>query len=221
MSKKKLAVVFVLFACSITSNASADVTGTGLGGTIPENNIAGITSTINIAQNQLITGNLRVTIRGLVHTYVGDVIATLSGPDGTTVTLFNRIGRVTTGFGDSSNFNGTYTFLDTPVNANGVNIWTEATLGTSAYNLRSGQYRATNANASTAAFISTSFLGKSTLGNWRLRISDVAATDTGTFANWSISMSSMTTVPEPVAIMPLAILGFLGIFRKRQSRTAS
>jgi subtilisin-like proprotein convertase family protein len=213
---KKTLLTLALFVFSFHAVVRGDVTGTGLGGAIPENNASGILSTINISQNQLITGNLQVSIRGLSHTYVGDLVATLTGPDGTVVTLYNRIGRVNTAFGDSSNFNGNYTFLDTPVNANGSNIWTEAALGNTNYNLRSGQFRATNANSSLSTLITPSFLGKSTLGNWQLRISDVAATDTGTFTSWGISMSSVSAVPEPSSLAHLALVGMAVLSRYRR-----
>jgi subtilisin-like proprotein convertase family protein len=213
---KQALLTLTLIVFSFHAGARGDVAGIGLGGAIPDNNASGRLSTINISQNQLITGNVQIYISGLTHTYAGDLIATLTGPDGTVVTLFNRIGRVNTGFGDSSNFNGNYTILDTPINANGSNIWTEAALGNSTYNLRAGQYRATNANSSLSTLITPSFLGKSTMGNWQLRISDRAAADTGNFASWAISMSSVSPVPEPASLLHLTLVGLAVFCRYRR-----
>ena len=62
----------------------------------------------------------------LTHSFAGDLDMVLTAPDGTTsVILASRIGATTaTGFGDSSNFGGTYTFTDF---VNAENIWTIAT----------------------------------------------------------------------------------------------
>ncbi|HTE54307.1 MAG TPA: S8 family serine peptidase [Kofleriaceae bacterium] len=57
---------------------------------IPDNTPAGISSTINVADDVQITG-LGVEVN-ITHTFIGDLIVSLVAPDGTTVVLHNRTG---------------------------------------------------------------------------------------------------------------------------------
>jgi subtilisin-like proprotein convertase family protein len=60
---------------------------------IPDNNATGVTSTINVAQSQLVT-EMKVTVN-ITHTYIGDLVVTLLGPHNLTKILHNRAGRNT------------------------------------------------------------------------------------------------------------------------------
>ena len=106
--------------------------------------------------------------------------------------LVSRIGVVTaTGFGDSSNYAGTYSFTDTAV---GQNIWTAATTAGppacgDACNVRPGVYRTTapgmagQTNPAPVTSLSAIFAGltpAATNGTWTLVIRDGASGDLGT-----------------------------------------
>ena len=70
----------------------ADITdNTGGGFAIPDNDPAGIFSTINIGADEVIT-DVTVTLFGLNHTWVGDVTAEVVHDGATTAVLFERVG---------------------------------------------------------------------------------------------------------------------------------
>ena len=91
---------------------------------------------------------------------------------------------VTAGAGDSSNLSGTYNFSDTGT----LNIWQQATGGTTAFNIPGGNYRTQAAGPFTPVnpgppftSINTAFAGVTTPnGNWTLRFLDCLASDVGT-----------------------------------------
>jgi subtilisin-like proprotein convertase family protein len=60
---------------------------------IPDNDATGITSTLQVSESRNIT-DLKVTVN-ITHTWIGDLIVTLVGPDGSTKVLHNRAGRNT------------------------------------------------------------------------------------------------------------------------------
>ncbi|MFN5971150.1 MAG: proprotein convertase P-domain-containing protein [Microcystis sp.] len=196
-----IAVLTVLPASAVT------FTGTGTGFNIPENNATGASSTITVptGSNFSIT-NITVTLNNLTHTFVGDLIATLTYvPTNTTVSLFNRIGRPTDTFGDSSNFNGNYSFND----AFTGNLWTVAASGGDDFVIPGGNYFPTGAGSGTLVPILTSLGGSQTAGDWRLTISDNAEDDTGSLGSWTLGLQG-TPIPEPSSGLGLLALGLLG-----------
>ncbi len=207
--KKWFAVV--LLSLAFVNPALADVVGSGTGFVIPDNDPDGISSTITFSDDLLITGNLVVTLTDLSHTWVGDVTATLIAPDTTSHTLFFRIGRTTdAGTGDSSDFGGTYIFSDAATG----DIWEEAENKNPSTALDSGAYRTTSEFSSAFTTMDSFFAGKSTQGNWTLRMADLAGADTGSLGSWSLSMSA---VPEPNSLTLLAVAG-LTLLAKRRRR---
>jgi hypothetical protein len=189
---------------------AATFTGSGAGFTIPDNNPTGASSDIVVADNFSIA-DITVTLTNLNHTFIGDLIATLTKVDtGTTVSLFNRIGRVgNTGFGDNSNFSGTYRFND----AFAGDIWVVAAGGNSTFNVPGGDYYPTAANSGALVPILPAFTGASSAGTWRLTISDNASADTGSLGSWTLDLvgaSSPTAVPEPGSLLGLLALGLVG-----------
>jgi len=212
---KSLSLAGVVFAGTVSAIAGMTVlpasavtfTGTGTGFSIPDNNATGASSTITIptSSNFSIT-NITVTLNNLTHSWVGDLIANLTYvPTNTTVTLFNRIGRVSSGVGDSSNFNGNYSFND----AFTGNIWSVAASGNSSFNIPSGNYFPTGAGSGTLVPILTSLGGSQTAGDWRLTISDNAEDDTGSLGSWTLNLQG-TPIPEPSSGLGLLALGLLG-----------
>ncbi|MBE8995354.1 proprotein convertase P-domain-containing protein [Microcystis aeruginosa] len=218
---KSLSGVGVVFAGTVSAIAvlaalpasAVSFTGTGTGFNIPDGNATGASSTITVptGSNFLIT-NITVTLNNLTHTWVADLIANLTYvPTNTTVTLFNRIGRAgSSNLGDSSNFNGTYSFND----ASTGNIWSVAASGNSTFVIPSDNYFPTGAGSGTLVPMLTSLGGSQTAGDWRLTISDLGTNDTGSLGSWTLNLEGTplapVSVPEPSSGLGLLALGLLG-----------
>jgi subtilisin-like proprotein convertase family protein len=217
---KSLSLAGVVFAGTVSAIASLTVlpasavtfTGTGAGFSIPDNNATGASSTITVptSSNFLIT-DITVTLNNLTHTWIGDLIATLTYvPTNTTVSLFNRIGRVSSGVGNSSNFGGDYSFND----AFTGNIWAVAASGGGSFVIPSGNYFPTGANSGTLVPMLTSLGGSQTAGDWRLTISDNQGDDTGALGSWTLNLQGTpiapVSIPEPSSGLGLLALGLLG-----------
>jgi subtilisin-like proprotein convertase family protein len=217
---KSLSGVGVVFAGTVSAIASLTVlpasavsfTGTGAGFSIPDNNATGASSTITVptSSNFLIT-DITVTLNNLTNTWIGDVTATLTYvPTNTTVSLFNRIGRVTSGFGDSSNFGGNYSFND----AFTGDIWAVAASGNTSFVIPSGNYFPTGASSGEVVTMLTSLAGSQTAGDWRLTISDNAVDETGALGSWTLNLQGTpiapVSVPESSSGLGLLALGLLG-----------
>ena len=215
---KSLSLSGVVFAGTVSAIAGLTVlpasavsfTGTGAGFSIPDDNATGASSTITVptGSNFLIT-DITVTLNNLTHTWLGDLIANLTYvPTNTTVTLFNRIGRVSSSvfdFGDGSDFNGNYSFND----AFAGDLWTVAASGDSSFDIPSGNYFPTGAGSGTLVPILTSLGGSQTAGDWQLTISDNAGLDTGSLGSWTLNLEG-TPIPEPSSGLGLLALGLLG-----------
>ncbi|MCA2709328.1 MAG: proprotein convertase P-domain-containing protein [Microcystis sp. M015S2] len=216
---KSLSLAGVVFAGTVSAIASLTVlpasavsfTGTGAGFNIPDNNATGASSTIVVPDSFSIT-DITVTLDNLTHTWIGELIANLTYvPTNTTVSLFNRIGRVSSeGFGDSSNFNGTYSFND----AFTGDIWAVAASGNTSFVIPSGNYFPTGASSSTLVPMLTSLGGSQTAGDWRLTISDNAGLNTGALGSWTLNLQGTpiapVSVPESSSGLGLLALGLLG-----------
>ena len=134
---------------------------------------------------------LSTTFGSPVHSWVGDVRATLIAPNGASHTVFSRTGATTSGgSGDSSDLAGPYNFKDS---AAGTNWWTAAANETSgAAPVAAGDYRTTTAGGVAGAGTNTSmtpaFAGVANpTGTWTLRLEDGCAGDSG-----SISAATLT-----------------------------
>jgi len=211
---KSLSLAGVVFASTVSAIASLTVlpasavsfTGTGAGFNIPDNNATGASSTIVVPDSFSIT-DITVTLNSLTHTHLGDLIATLTHVDtGTTVSLFNRIGRVSSGIGDFRNFGGNYSFND----AFAGNLWAVNPSSV----IPSGTYFPTGARSSTLVPMLTSLSGELSSGTWRLTISDNGSGDTGALGSWALNLqgnpSSPVSVPESTSGLGLLALGLLG-----------
>ncbi|HMM65431.1 MAG TPA: proprotein convertase P-domain-containing protein [Dokdonella sp.] len=126
----------------------------------------------------------------IAHTWVGDVDVVLAAPGGSpSLVIVSRIGVTTAGaFGDSSNYNGIYNFVDGTA---GTDIWTVATNAgcTSACDITVGDYRTTGAggtgqtNPPPITSLVTTFGGLTPAqanGTWTLTFRDGGGGDTGT-----------------------------------------
>lgn len=105
-------------ATTRTTNVSLTINATGGGGSvvktasatpnaaIPDNNATGVTSTVNVA-NSLTISSVAVTT-AITHPYKGDLVVTLTGPDGTSAILHNRAG------GSADNVSTTFSIVTAP-----------------------------------------------------------------------------------------------------------
>src|SRR5262249_49586586 len=155
-------------AAAIVGSASANIYS-GPGGALVDGPGGVAIFTINVAD----TGNVgtfnNVTLTNFAHTWCGDVTVTLTLPDSTVISLVDRIGVPATLSGDSSNYNGNYTFADSGFSplADG-NLWTEATMGGTAYDLRSGIWAASGAGSGAPINLNALIAGHSITGAWKL-----------------------------------------------------
>ncbi len=81
---------------------------------IPDNNSTGVTSTINVGDSLTVTSVAVSTV--ITHPYKGDLVVTLTGPDGTAAKLHNRTG--------TSTDNVTTTFSIATTSAEALSIFT-------------------------------------------------------------------------------------------------
>ena len=177
-------------SCTPAAARSFAGTGTGaiadgLSGTPPQYGAPRVISFAVSGMNGPVTAvsaNINLT-----HTFSGDLDMILTSPGGVkSFVIVSRLGVTTTGgFGDSSDFCGTYNFTDS---ATGTNIWTVAgSLGTFGA-INPGNYRTTAAggpgqlNPAPFTNFTAAFAGLTTAqinGIWTLTIRDGAACDTG------------------------------------------
>jgi subtilisin-like proprotein convertase family protein len=119
-----------------------------------------------------------------MHTYVGDIEATLIAPNGVSHRIFGYTGATTsTGFGSASDMNGTYVFKDSASSPPSGGWWQAAAANAV---IPSGDYRTTNSGGAgatspmPATSINTSFASLTDLnGEWTLRVTDGGSGDTG------------------------------------------
>jgi subtilisin-like proprotein convertase family protein len=147
--------------------------------------------------------DVRVTGVALHHPYLGDVVATLIAPDGTSHVLFGRTGATTaTGTGDSSDLGGTVSFID----GLAFNWWTEAAAAGFDQIIRSGSYRtsAIGGPGSTGAITSlTGAFGsvRNPNGTWTLRLTDGCFGDLGSVTEATLELvSAPPCTPEQSAV---------------------
>ncbi len=145
---------------------------------IPDSTPAGVTATIVIPAGSGTVSGLNVAI-GLTHTWVGDLIVTLSNGS-TTVTLVNRPGVVSGGstVGYSTDLAGQYVFTD-------VASTPFATAAATGPALAAGSYKPAQALSA--------FDGAPFEGTWTLSVSDNAGGDTGTIGG--LDFVSVTVTP--------------------------
>lgn len=193
--------IAILALALVSTSAFAVEFGPGAGGSVPDNNPTGFSSTINIGSGVSAVNSVRLV--GLAHTWVGDVTITITNPDNVSASLATRVGRVGgTGFGDSSNFNGDYTFANA-----GADLWLEAAAGTG--DIAGGTYMVSGLDNAAS---SLSGLATATAGNWTLSIVDEAGGDLGTLTEWYVDVAP---VPEPATMTALA-LGAAAMLRRRR-----
>jgi MYXO-CTERM domain-containing protein len=210
-------------AALISTSASADVFGGGLGGALPDsttsNSLAGagvFNSTINVGAAGNIVSLNSVTLTSLTHTWVGDLQVWLTSPTGTRVNLFSRLGNTTaTGFGNGNNLLGNYTFTEGGAAFGGAGGTGLVPAGTYARSTNTNaavvQFGADGATQGINANTFAAFVGQSVTGVWTLSIRDLGNGDVGSLGSWAFD----ATIPGPGAVALLGLAGLVGGRRRR------
>jgi subtilisin-like proprotein convertase family protein len=183
---------------------------------IPDNNPGGVSDSIPLAALNIVDVNVDLYV---THTWVGDLSATLTSPDGVIVTLFDRPGVPTSTFGCSSNDIGTAAspvFFDDSGLAGGI----EGVCDAGPPAIPGNSYEAFSPGALAA------FNGPNSAGNWTINIVDHAGGDTGTLEQWSLHVEFEDTngdpngaIPEPTAALIFALgFGVVGAATRRRPR---
>jgi subtilisin-like proprotein convertase family protein len=136
--------------------------GTDVPKSIPDNDAAGVTSTLNVPAAGPIN-DVNVRIGSITHPFVGDLKIEVISPSATTVVLASRVG------GGGDNFTNTV-FDDEAATA----IGSGAAPFTGSFRPQSDQLSRLD--------------GEPVGGTWTLKVSDLAASDVGTLQSWGLDV---------------------------------
>jgi len=135
---------------------------------IPDNDLAGITSTIQVSGvGGFASQVLEVRIDSLLHTYDGDLIITLIAPDNSAIQLSANNGAI----GDN--------YIGTVFNNNSLNA------------ISNGSAPFTGTYSPTQSFDLLTGLAS---GTWKLNVKDISLNEVGTFYRWSLVFKSPNTL---------------------------
>ncbi len=167
---RNLGVVTYIFTLGTLNPLGQTATATSGDLVIPIPDLGVAESTISIPDVGSVT-DIDVGVR-LNHTFDGDLVISLIGPDGTAVTLSNRRGGGGDNFGTGANrCAGTPTVFDDEAAA-------AIASGTAPF---AGSFRPDQPLSA--------FDGRPTAGTWKLRITDNAGLDVGTFFCWTLRVT--------------------------------
>jgi subtilisin-like proprotein convertase family protein len=150
---------------------------------IPDNNPAGITSTVDVSGAGPYLWDANVTLN-ITHTFPGDLDITLTSPSGTVVTLTTDNAGTSdnafagTTFDDQADPNSQIPYAVNP------NMVTDHTYTTNVV-----------ASPLTPEEPLSAFNGEDPNGTWTLKVVDDAGLDTGTLNSWSLEITTLDTAP--------------------------
>ena len=216
-----IAAALLVAGLAATPASAGPVTGTNsIAQGIPDNNPTGVSSVINFGASGLINFNSLSVVVAMDHTWLGDLVVTLSNGSNT-VMLMDRPGSpIPSALGDSSNLSATrpLTFSATasilnPAEAMGLLCTGTQTVGV-------------NLLCSNTIFLPQQslsvFNGTNIQGNWTLNVSDRASSDVGRLASWTLNADVTSQVPEPgsLALVGLALAGMGVVSARRKAPIA-
>lgn len=177
----------------------------------------GLEQSVDVTEELFVTG-VTLQLRGLTHTWLGDLSVELIAPDSTTMFLVGQLtGESGGGFGDDSNWDGTYTFAD-----GGASLWSEAALRSGIEAISPGTYSASQASSIDPTLeqinsFTDVFAGKQTQGEWKVRFYDSSGFgESGQLSDWTLTIQT-TAVPEPTSAFVIAGIG-IGLLTVRRRR---
>ncbi len=159
----------------------ATQTSTDVPQALPDNSAGGVTSTLTISGMDPIIDDVDMNLE-ITHTWVGDLQATLTSPNGTVIELFDRPGVPASTFGCAGND------LDVTFDDDAANSATDF------------ENTCNNAPAIDGDFQPnvplSAFNGENPNGTWTLFVSDNAAGDLGSITGWSLDICTQTASNE-------------------------
>jgi len=175
---------------------------------IPDNDPAGVSSTITVVEDELIEDiSIRVDI---AHTWVGDLIITVEH-NGTTAMLLERAGLATpTGCCGCSGNDISATFTDSAA--------------IPAEDVCDAAVPTINGSFLPVDSLVTAFGGMSTVGDWTITVSDGAGGDTGEIMEWCVATteaaaaSSVPTMGQWGLIVFVTLIIGAGLVFMRKNR---
>lgn len=184
-------------------------------------NTEGVFSTISIAEQGSIQ-DISITIEGIQHTSVGDLIAQIrflgDNPGGDTPAdtpfLFFRPNFKPGFLGSRSDLDGDYTFTSDP---NDARFWTEAGIPDDEVIDSDLDYFASDANGDFLDLAGPEFFqGFNTQGDWQIFIFDAEefGNNEGSVQSWSIQFH-VNPIPEPSSLAAIITAGAFCLRRKR------
>lgn len=176
--------------------------GTNCPGAIPDNDTNGMSSTLTIPAGSCVAGSVTdVNVNlDIAHTWVGDLQATLVGPDNVTQSVqFDRPGVPASTFGCSGN----------DINA----VFDDAAAISAENECGAG------IPTITGTFLPDTplapFIGGDGDGVWTLTVSDNAGGDTGQLNDWSLDIACTAPMVAPIPVFSLwgllSLIGALGL----------